>query len=348
MNYNNTIHIAFGLRDGENIYYRYVLSVMSQISLVTSGRVHIHILHDDTLRSESLGNIRHTAEILNQDLSFYDISTEKEYLDMQNGTLYRLFLPKVCSHLDRVIYLDADILVVGDLRRLWEVDLGENLLGGVLDSESTRDVVDVLSRYYHKKINKTSYFNAGILLMDLEKIREESANLPQEYLTFINEYPHALLLDQDFLNYKYQGRYKKLSNIFNFIPHDSDSVDKDLIDNQVIIHFAGLYKPWNCRNPLVLRIFFQHMLSSFPEKTQAYEISLYMSNIPYDYCKKTGLILYNNMGNKSLIKSYISSIKILLKEVYKVDSFRRFCHGVTVMKMMYLYNVHYQYFSKSR
>lgn len=346
MNYNKTIHIAFGLRDEENIYYRYVLSVMSQISLKTSGKVHIHILHDDTLRDESLEDIRHTAKILNQDLSFYDISIEKEYAKMQNGTLYRLFLPKVCSHLDRVIYLDADILVVGDLRAMWEVDLGGNLLGAVLDSESTRDVVCALSRYYHKRINNSFYFNAGILLIDLEKIRKDSANLPQEYLAFINEYPHALLLDQDFLNYKYQGRYKKLPSIFNFIPCDSDLVNKELLDNQVIIHFAGLYKPWNCRNPLVLKIFFQNMLSSFPEKTQAYEISSYMSDIPYNYCKKTGLIFNKTIGSKCSINSYISSIKFLLKEVYKIDSFRHFCHKVTVMRVMYLYNIHYQYFSK--
>ena len=344
---NSVIHVAFGIRDEKKIYYRYVLSVISQIAKKTIGTVHIHILHDNTINEDIINVMKHTAQGLNQEISFYDISIEREYKKMQNGTLYRLFLPKVCSSLDKIIYLDADVIIGRDLRKLWEIDLEKKILGAVLDVNATREVINKLSQYYDKKIVADSYFNAGVLLINLDAMRRSTSNLSREYLDFIDKYPHALLLDQDFLNYKYQGEYKELSYTFNFIPSDVDLLQEEIISKNVIVHFAGLYKPWNCRNPLVLKIIFQNMLSSFPEESQAYEISSYMSDIPYNYCKKTELILYNTTGNRIPIKSYISSIKFLLKEVYKVDSFRRFCHGVTMLRMMYLYNIHYRFFVKS-
>lgn len=268
---------------------------------------------------------------------------------MQNGMLYRLFLPKVCKQINRIIYLDVDILVTGDLRKLWDVDLGDNIIGSVLDIQSTRDIVNVQARYFDKEIDSTFYFNSGVLLMNLAKMREKSlessVDLSQEYLAFFDKYPHALWCDQDFLNYKYQGECKTLPSMFNYIPCDPDFVNGSLLDNQIVIHFAGFYKPWNCRNPLVLKIFFQNMLISFPKDKQAYEISSYMSNLPYNYCKKAGLILSDINVSSTSKKIYMLPLKFLLKEVYKISSFRRFCYIITMVKMMYLYNIHYRYFA---
>ena len=319
---------------------------MSQISSKTSGKVHIHILHDDTLQVDAIENMKSVSKMLKQNISFYDVSKEKEYVRMKNGTLYRLFLPRLCKQLKRVIYLDVDVLVVGDLRQLWEIDLGSNAIGAVLDSPQTRDVVSVQSRYFDKKIDNESYFNAGVLLMNLERIRRDSFELPQEYLAFFNKYPHALLLDQDFLNYKYQGRYTILLSMFNFIPDDVDFLDDSTLDKQIVIHFAGFYKPWNCRNPFVLKTFFQNMAISFPEEVRVDEISTCMSSLPHVYCEKTGLILFDDSMKRLSVKAILFSLKSLLKEVYKVDFVRYFCYIVTIIKMTYLYNIYYRYFCR--
>ena len=84
---------------------------------------------------------------------------------------YRVYLPRLLPSVDRVLYLDADAIVVDDLRPLWETDLRGNLVGAVTNVFQ----LDHLHRPWELGIDPRDYFNSGVLLMDLEAMRAGDA-----------------------------------------------------------------------------------------------------------------------------------------------------------------------------
>ena len=140
----------------------------------------IKILHTNTIKFV-------TQELMLKE--YYHDNFELEFVDITNqvkpifsslhtrdyyskSTYYRLFIPTLYPELDKALYLDSDIVVLGDISELYNVDLGENLLGAVHDQavQNTPEFQEyVLNRIGVK--NQEDYFNAGVLLMNLAKLR---------------------------------------------------------------------------------------------------------------------------------------------------------------------------------
>jgi lipopolysaccharide biosynthesis glycosyltransferase len=152
-------------------------------------------------------------------------------------------LPKEIS---KVLYLDADILVLDDLGSLCETDLGAAVVGAVVDERVTG----------HIKRGNTSlrgmplpcvqdYFNAGVLLIDLAKWRAE--RISQRAIEYLELYPDSAFSDQDALNVACDGRWKRLDPRWNYFQIDLKKSISDLSDQQRpgIIHFQGWSKPWD-------------------------------------------------------------------------------------------------------
>ncbi|WP_330847969.1 glycosyltransferase family 8 protein, partial [Streptococcus suis] len=86
-------------------------------------------------------------------------------------TYFRILLPSQLPELDRILYLDCDILVKGSLNPLWESDLTHHYLAGVNELDMLHDNSD-----YRQKIGFTPqdiYVNAGVLLFNLELMRQD-------------------------------------------------------------------------------------------------------------------------------------------------------------------------------
>ena len=146
---------------------------------------------------------------------------------------------------ERVLYLDADILARGDVGRLWDTDLGGKLLG------ACQDVGFPLG---HEKIERGPYFNAGVLLMDLTKVRGEAQKLRD-----IAQSMHSSnFAEQDVLNVHFRGAWKPLSLEWNaqglgtyaeLRTEDRKTVRLHEMANPTLVHFTGPVSP---SLPLVL------------------------------------------------------------------------------------------------
>lgn len=150
-------------------------------------------------------------------------------------TLYRLLMP-YCIDSDKVLYLDADTLVNGDISDLYNIDMGDCIIAGVEDTGITKSQLNAIGIS-----NDAVYVNAGVLLMNLKKIRSEG--LPHTWLHLINKRWYSCH-DQDVINMTCQPRIKTVSNIYNA------SLSTGQPENPVIIHYAGPphQKPWNTKN----------------------------------------------------------------------------------------------------
>lgn len=154
---------------------------------------------------------------------------------------------------DRVLYLDCDILVRGDIAELYEMDLTGVAVAacpehdGKIGEVQPDHVVGWCNRLGYD--SDYGYFNAGVLLINLAYWREHNVgNLLIEYLK--NNYEKCFLLDQDVLNAVLHKEKVDLPYKYNVLVHClyEDMIKYDapyLKENPVIVHYSVVCKPWD-------------------------------------------------------------------------------------------------------
>jgi len=147
----------------------------------------------------------------------------------------RLFIANLLPQLDKILYLDCDIIVRSSVIELYEMDINNFLFAAVPQQELERSAV--------LGIGENDYFNSGVLLMNLAKWRSMDAT--NKLTDFILNNPSKIhYWDQDALSAIYHSEYLKLDEKWNFMNIDVDSSALDAMDVR-IIHFAGKHKPWS-------------------------------------------------------------------------------------------------------
>ncbi len=158
-----------------------------------------------------------------------------------NSIYYRIFIPSLFPDYDKALYLDADIVVIDDISKLYFEELGDNLLGAITD-----DVVngnDSFKKYSETVlgIKPTQYFNSGILVMNLKELRK--FEIESKFVHLIGTYNFDTIApDQDYLNYLCRGKVKYIHKGWDKMPvEDNNFSDDDLH----LIHYNMFRKPWH-------------------------------------------------------------------------------------------------------
>ncbi|MCD8384189.1 MAG: glycosyltransferase family 8 protein [Clostridiales bacterium] len=164
---------------------------------------------------------------------------------------YRLLAPQLLPEtLERILYLDPDILVINPIRPLWELDLEGNLFAAAAHTGKTEIANDV-NRIRLQMENE--YYNSGVLLIDLARGREEID--PEQIFQYAEAHPKELILpDQDILNVLFGDRIKPLDDyIWNYDARKysnyqfrsyGESDVSWVMEHTAILHFCGRAKPW--------------------------------------------------------------------------------------------------------
>lgn len=175
---------------------------------------------------------------------------------LSKATYYRLLIGDILPEsVDRLMYLDPDIVINGDLSKLYDIDMQGCVLAGGTHLYGFNEWVN-FSRLGISRKKRRNYINAGILLIDLNLWRR-TVTLKQ-ILDFIQKKIKILLLaDQDVINVLFADKLMRIDErVFNLdektFTHFSEKSAKDKkIDldwvrkNTVIVHFNGKHKPWN-------------------------------------------------------------------------------------------------------
>ncbi|KAJ7057073.1 glycosyltransferase family 8 protein [Mycena amicta] len=145
---------------------------------------------------------------------------------------------------ERILFLDADILVRHDLGELWRVDLHGKTFA------AARDIGLPMG---HPEIPRQPYFNAGVLLIDMTRMRSRLAS----FLEFIETWPQTTYEDQDALNVFFHGDWLEISVDWNATGLGTYAARKDedrapvwpngeldgLHEHAKIVHFTGPVHP---------------------------------------------------------------------------------------------------------
>lgn len=159
------------------------------------------------------------------------------------STYYRLLIEKyIPPTVDKILYLDADVVIDGSIDELFNLDLCGNVLGAVNHNLAISNSDLKLERRFDKlSLNLSSYFNAGVMLIDYKLWLK--SNVLSRSNSILRQYSaHLDWWDQDILNMIFMNSYLSISPKWNFIDKYY-SAKKDLI-RIIIYHFAGPHKPW--------------------------------------------------------------------------------------------------------
>ena len=227
-------------------------------------------MHREQLRNVLAENKHHTIvfHVVDDNMfdSFPNIGITKEHIT--KATYYRLIVTEILEKkIDKVLYLDGDIIVNDSLTKLWDFNINNHAIGAVVDmSESKQD---------YKRLGYSpdcGYFNAGVLLINLNYWRNH--NVIDVFNDTIKKKSDKLEQhDQDVLNIAFANIKVELPLKYNFqngflykkeyLGIDSDKYKDELKDakkNFVIIHYVSRVKPWHkeCNHPLK-NIWFEYL-----------------------------------------------------------------------------------------
>lgn len=153
-------------------------------------------------------------------------------------TYYRLFIASLFPQYDKIVYLDCDIIVLGDVSELYFREMGDNIIGAARDQYVA--ITDEFKLYAEKAVavDPEGYISAGILLMNLAEFRKN--RIEERFVDLICNYDFDLVdPDQAYLNFLCRGKILYLENGWNKAPLPTECEGK-----KNIVHYALYKKPW--------------------------------------------------------------------------------------------------------
>lgn len=224
--------------------------------------VTIYLLHS-TIPTEKLEELKNYCSGFGADLNpisvdaslFENAPTNKRYpKEMYYRLLSPLILPK---DLDRVLYLDPDILIINPLRSLWELNLERKIFAAA----SHTGLTEIANGINQVRLDtEHEYFNSGVMLIDLNAARKLVSS--KDVFDCVRKHEKELILpDQDVFNILYGKQTMPVDDVIwnydvrNYSKYLIRSTGKNNLNwtmqNTAVLHFCGKNKPWqeDYKNP---------------------------------------------------------------------------------------------------
>jgi lipopolysaccharide biosynthesis glycosyltransferase len=294
------IHVV---ASSDNNYAQHVgvmfYSLLSNAS--TPGNIQVHLISDnisdDNLEklSTCVGRFGANLNIIPADNKRYENLPTLRY---GTAAYQRIslgdYLPDTAH---KAIYLDCDILVLSDIKELWEEDLNDKPIAAV----------ENLSPKACKSLgfSRKEYFNSGILVADLQWWREN--NIYDQAVSFIQKHSSNLqYIDQCTLNHIFKGDWKKLplswnqqADIYGVLKKYSDGCGysreemKHAIAAPNIVHFIGKQKPWLLNSFHPYKSMYSHYLEKTPWRGAKHADDSILNRIKYFFAIRKRIKQYN-------------------------------------------------------
>ena len=256
---DSNIHIALSIWDLTDSYNRHAGATMLSIlknNLNANRKIIFHLLYDESLSVKSPIQAKYNKDkydelILgyNAELQYHNIEADEIFYNLPAtsiftvATLFRLYLPQLLPKIDKILYLDCDVIVNIDIVELYDINIQNVSVAAVQEMESSRASLGWNNYYKSINVDVSKIFNAGVMLFNLKKIREEH-HLLVEGISFFSHNPNTPYLDQDFLNWEFQNECLFLNERYNYYPTSFFS-DEERPYNDCIIHYKSANrKPW--------------------------------------------------------------------------------------------------------
>lgn len=229
-------------------YLKYADTVLYSLRKNVSEAVDVYVLNASINESAIL---KIKKKMKKHDINIIDVKTDLvKYLPPYKGsydftidTYFRCFAQFLLPEdLDRVLYIDVDMVINGDMDWFYHQSFDDNYL---IVCQDVNDSNGKMRK--HKEvigIQEERYFNAGLILMNLSKLRVDTSF--EDVLNLICKSEDRFeYLDQDTLNCLYHGHVRFLDwKKYNFQTVGECCYSKKELSNATVIHYLSSYKPW--------------------------------------------------------------------------------------------------------
>ena len=265
---DNKIHVVLAVYDPRGTYSRHAGVVMVSMFSNTKSPICVHILHDETLNEDNRSKFIELTEKFGQQINFIDagehigkfcVDVDKLTHRYSRGSLFRLFIQDLLP-VDKVIYLDCDVAVQLDIKELWDIELDDCEIGAVLEDIARNPGDNSQKKLFFCKyagIEAEKYFNSGVILFNLKKIKENNVNVFALALEFFRRYPYSSFPDQDFMNKMFQKNMREIDRKFNYF---GSGIDYSNVNGKLwhFVEFEGK-KPWElAQNPIIDALYWRY------------------------------------------------------------------------------------------
>jgi len=240
-------------------YSRYAAVVIASIlkNAAEDDELYFYIL-DGGVSEENRAKVLELKTIKNCEINFVKIDNSMftDYMEVKTHgyislpTFYRLKAASLLPDVDKIIYFDCDMVVNSSLNDLFNIDLGGFAIGGVSD---------IKKRMVRKN---PTYVNAGMLVLDLARIRQE--NIEEKFLNWTKEHFDEITVgDQQIINETLKGKIQLLPSRWNV--QSSNFTNRSSYETHPnIIHYVSSQKPWKPASWNYFKWFYREYLELTP------------------------------------------------------------------------------------
>lgn len=230
----------------DNNYSPFIATTIASICDNTKSFCNFYILDNNIEFNNKIKIEKLKDKFNNFSIEYIKVNTQEIFKEINYknnnyislSTYNRFLIPNLKPKLKKVLYLDVDIIALGDIQELYDISLEQNIIGAAWDK--SRVLYNTDTKEFMQLSNDYKYFNAGVLLIDIPKWNENNVTcklleLEKKYRKNIN---HA---DETLLNKYFDNDYKIFDIKFNYTDYD---VLNYPTNDVVIRHFASPIKPW--------------------------------------------------------------------------------------------------------
>jgi lipopolysaccharide biosynthesis glycosyltransferase len=252
------IHVGCGLNDFYLMPYGVLLVSLFETNKM--NKFHIHVFSSE-LSETSIKTLKGITDKYNANFTYYPMDSAllanlAESDRISNVTYSWNVMPELVNpDVNKLLYLDGDMIVLDNIKPLWETDLNGYIIAAVDDIAAIK-----FKEFDRLKIpEEFGYFNTGTILINRKEWVKN--DLSRKVLSYARENAEILkFLDQDAGNYVLHNKRKILHPMWNqqvgvyFLKKNfvnskySNEVLKEAIAKPVIVHFNGMEKPWEYAN----------------------------------------------------------------------------------------------------
>lgn len=244
-----TLHIATAI---DEAYITPLKVMLASLTAHLSPRFRpvLHLMHR-SLNDHQIETITHLVQVRSIVPDADAIAAIPRHDSFLPEAAFPLLLPHFISGtVDRILFLDPDTFIADDVAKIWELDLGDNVIAAAADQaipfcSSPRGVK---TRRELGIDERAPYFNAGVMLIDIARWKREDVSAEAcMYLERIDG--RSDFFHQEALNAVLWNRWLKLEQRWNLIASLSGRRygSGESVDSPGIVHFAGAFKPWRFR-----------------------------------------------------------------------------------------------------
>lgn len=237
-----------------------IISIIKNAS--KNNNYEITILENNISKESKKKLLKHSKG--NISISFHDTNKIIEPIKEQLPNVFyyglaayfRLFIETAFPQYDKVIYLDCDVVLLTDVAKLYDTDLGDNLVAAVYEQNTDRD--PMFTNYVRDIVGipPHTYFNSGVMVMNLKEFR--NFGVQKKFIEMLTTYNFdSLAPDQEYLNVICHDRVKYLPTGWN--KHSFPEAPEGDLN---LCHFALANKPWHYKETINSEYFWKYAKDS--------------------------------------------------------------------------------------